>query len=77
MLLLCLINPRRMREGYGSLCVYLSVTTLAATYLVFTLKIRCHRVLYGIFNVWLLLKILMLCSKFWHHLLTTVAFLAP
>ena len=46
------------------LCVYLSVTTLAATYLIYTSKIRCPRVLYGIFqifNVWLLLK--MLCFK--------------
>ena len=40
------INPRRMREGYGSLfvcvCVCLSVTTLAASYLVHTLKTRCR-----------------------------------
>ena len=40
------INPRRMREGYGSrcvcLCVCVSVTALAATYLVYTLKTRCH-----------------------------------
>ena len=41
-----LINPRRMREGYGSrfvsVCVCVSVTTLAATYLVYTLKVGCH-----------------------------------
>ena len=41
-----LVNPRRMREGYGSRfvceCVCVSVTTLAATYLVYTLKIRCR-----------------------------------
>ena len=37
---LCIIKPRCMREGYGSrfvclsvsVCVFLSVTTLAATY---------------------------------------------
>ena len=61
-----IINPRHMREGYGShsVCVCLSVTMLAATHLVFTSKVRCLRVPYGIFqicNVWLLLK--MLCSK--------------
>ena len=64
------INPQRMREGYGSqsvcvcVCVYLSVTTLTATHLIFTSIVRCLRVLYGVFqicNVWLLLKIL--CSK--------------
>ena len=62
-----LINPQRMCEGYGGQSVYvcLSVTTLAATYLVLTSKIRCLRVLYGILqicNMWLLLR--MLCSKF-------------
>ena len=44
------INPRRMREGYGSrsvcvcvcVCVCLSVTALAATYLVYTLKVGYH-----------------------------------
>ena len=39
-----IINPRRMREGYGSrsvcVSVRLSVTALAATYLVYTLKVR-------------------------------------
>ena len=61
-------NPWRMREGYSSqsvcVCVCLSVTTLAATYLVFTSKIRCLRVLHVVFqicNVWLLLR--MLCFK--------------
>ena len=37
----------------------LSVTTLAATYLICTLKTRYHRVLYGVFKtfiVWLSLK---------------------
>ena len=28
-----IINPRRMREGYCSRCVYVSVTELTATYL--------------------------------------------
>ena len=56
-----IINPQRMRKGYGSrsVCVYLSVTTLAAPYLAYTLKVRCHRVLYGVFKVfimWVLLK---------------------
>ena len=43
-----MINPRRMREGYGGrfvcvcVCVCVSVTELAATYLVYTLKVGCH-----------------------------------
>ena len=40
------INPWRMREGYGSrfvcVSVCVSVTTLAATYLIYTLKTRCR-----------------------------------
>ena len=42
------VNPRRMREGYGSrsvcvcVSVCLSVTALAATYLVYTLKAGYH-----------------------------------
>ena len=44
------INPQRMREGYSShlvcVCVCasvcLSATELAATYLVYALKIGCH-----------------------------------
>ena len=48
------INPRRMREGYGSrsvcecvcvcvcVSVCVSVTALAATYLFYTLKTKCH-----------------------------------
>ena len=61
-----------MREGYGShsvcvcvcLSVCLSVTTKSATYLVCTSKLQCHRVLCGVFKVfvvWLLLKTL--CSE--------------
>ena len=64
------INPRCMREGYGSqsvcVCVCLSVTTLTATYLIFTSIVRCLRVLYGVFqicSVWLLLKILLFKSS--------------
>ena len=41
-----IFNPRRMREGYGSrfvcVCVCVCVTELAATYLVYSLKVRCH-----------------------------------
>ena len=66
------VNPRRMREGYGSrsvcvcVCVSLcvSVTALAATYLVYKSQVRCYKVPYGVVNVcivWILLK--MLCSK--------------
>ena len=50
------INPQRMREGYSShpvcvcvcvcLSVCLSVTELAATYLVYALKIGCHQAYY-------------------------------
>ena len=36
------INPRRMREGYGSRSVCVSVTAPAATYLFYTSKTRCH-----------------------------------
>ena len=45
------INPQHMCEGYGSysvcVCVCLSVIKLAATYLVFKSKMRCHKVPYG------------------------------
>ena len=68
------INPRRMREGYGScsvcVCVLsvcvsvcLSVTVLATTYLVCKSKVRCYEVPYGVSNlciVWISLKTL--CS---------------
>jgi hypothetical protein len=43
------------------LCVCLSVTTKSCTYLVYTWETRCHRVLYGVFKVfvvWLSLKTL-------------------
>ena len=43
------------------LSVCLSVTTLAAIYLVFKSQMKCHRVLHGVFNrciVWILLKTL-------------------
>ena len=65
-----LVNPRRMREGYGSRCVCvcvcvclsvcLSVTALAATYLVCMSKLRHHRVpcrLLKVFIAWISLKI--------------------
>ena len=54
-------------QGYGSRfvrLVCLSVTTLAATYLVFKLKSKCHWASRGDFfklNVWIFLKTL--CSK--------------
>ena len=56
-----IINPRRMRKGYGSrfVCVCLSVTALAATYLVCMSKVRHHRVpcrLLKICIVWTSLK---------------------
>ena len=66
------VNPRRMREGYGShsVCIYvcvcvclsvcLSITTLAATYLVCMSKLRHHRVpcrFLKLCIVWILLKI--------------------
>ena len=57
------LTPRRLGTRLCmTLC--LSVTTLAATYLIYTSQVRCHRVVYGVFKilvVWLLLK--MLCSK--------------
>ena len=53
------VNPRRMREDYGSrsVClsfchsVILSVPALAATYLVYKCQLRCCRVPYGVANV--------------------------
>ena len=36
-----------MREGYGNRFVSVSVTLLAATHLVYTLKIRCRLASYG------------------------------
>ena len=74
-----------MHEGYGScfvcvcvcVCAHVrvSVTTLAATYLVYTLKTRLS-LLWGfkIYIVWLSLK--RFVQKFWRHLLITSAFFA-
>ena len=57
-----LINPRSMREGYGSrsvcvcvclsvcLSVYLSVTAQTTTYLVCESKFLCCKVPYGVPN---------------------------
>ena len=46
-----LIYPRCMREGYGSwFIVCLSVTTLAATYLVYEYNLWCCKVPYGVPN---------------------------
>ena len=48
-----LINPRCLPKGYSShsvcLCMCVSVTALAATYLIY--KVRCYKVPYGISNV--------------------------
>ena len=50
-------------QGYGNqfvcVSVYLSVTKLTATYIIFKSKVRYHRVLRGILNIcnmWLTLK---------------------
>ena len=49
-----------MCEGYGSrVCVCVSVTVLAATYLVYKSQVRCYKVPYCVSNVcivWILLK---------------------
>ena len=53
------INPRRMHGGYGSRSVCLSVTALAATYLVCKSKVRCYKFPYGVSNLcilWISLK---------------------
>ena len=48
-----IVNPWRMRGGYGShcVCVYLSVPALAVTCLVYKYQMRCCRVPYGVTNV--------------------------
>ena len=46
-----LIKPRHMHEGYSSCSVCLSVTALAAMYLVYKSQVRCCKVPYGISNV--------------------------
>ena len=58
-----LIKPQCMRKGsrraYVSLCVYLSVIALAATYLVYLSKVRWHTIscmLLKICIVWISLK---------------------
>ena len=51
--------PRCMRESYGSRSVCLSVTKLAATYLICESKVQCYKAPYGVPNaciVWILLK---------------------
>ena len=40
--IIVLINTWRMREGYGSCSVSVSVATLAATYLVCKSQIKCQ-----------------------------------
>ena len=57
------INPWWMCEGYSSHSVYVSVTKLGATYLVYTLKTRFFT-RYSI--VWISLKIFFF-QKFWQH----------
>ena len=42
---------RRVTEVVLCVCICLSVTTLATTYLVYTSKVQCCRVLYGVFKV--------------------------
>ena len=69
-----------MRKSYGShMCVCVSVcvsvTTLAATYLVYKSQVMCYKDPYGVSNVcivWILLKRSVL--QFWHHLLLATAF---
>ena len=54
-----IINLRRMHEGYCSrsvcvcvcVCVCVSVTMLAAAYLFYTLKTRCHYAFRGSFKI--------------------------
>ena len=36
------VNPRRIREGYGSRSVCVSYRTTGYIYLIYTLKIGCH-----------------------------------
>ena len=67
-----LINPRRMRGGYGSHRVCLSVPALAVTCLVYKYQLRCCRVPYGVTNVcivWISKKCVV--QEIWRYLLTT------
>ena len=62
-----LVNPRHMREGYGSysvcVCICVSVTTLTATYLVCESKMWFYKVPYGVPNVCIVyISLKMLCS---------------
>ena len=62
-IVLWFINPQHMREGYGSRSVCVSVTKLAATYLVCESKMQLCKVPYGVPNtriLWISLKTL--CS---------------
>ena len=72
-----IINPRRMCEGYGShsVCVYLSVTTLAAGYFVYKVPSSSlwhfQHLYYVAFGKTAMFK------SFGCHLPTTTAFLTP
>ena len=63
-----LINPRRMHEGYGSCfvseCVCVCVTELAATYLVYTLKVGYHLAFCAALNVCIVWISLLITSAF-------------
>ena len=50
--LLFFFNTRHMRQDYCSWFVCLSVTTLAATYLICESNLRCCKVPYGVPNSW-------------------------
>ena len=52
------------------LCVYLSVTTLTATYLVCKSKLWCYNIPYGVSNAWFVwIHRKRFVSQFWCHLL--------
>ena len=72
-----IVNPQHMRCTVVILTVCLSVITKSAAYLIYTSKTRYHRVLYGVFKVFVMCLLLKcFVQKFWHHLLITTAFLA-
>ena len=58
----CCIYGVKLRYGYAlSVCV--SVTTKSAAYLIYASGTRCHRVLYGVFKVFIVMVLFKTCRS--------------